>query len=144
MRLERLTVAGFRGFNSLRSIDFHPQLTLISAANSYGKTSITEALEFLVYGETSKVEQANSKEEYKDSYQNRHYSGADPAFVEARCARSDGTKVTLRIELHADGPRRFVDGRPVADWPFAAELFTAARPFVVQHALKNLLLSAPN
>lgn len=144
MRLEQLTLAGFRGFNTPRAIDFHAQLTLISAANSYGKTSITEALEFLVYGETSKVEQANSKEEYKDSYQNRHYVGADPAFVEARCAHADNTKITLRIELHADGPRRFIDGKPVAEWPFAAELTTAARPFVVQHALKNLLLSAPN
>jgi len=47
MRLKYLKVAGFRGFNLERTIHFHERLTLVSAPNSYGKTSITEALEFL-------------------------------------------------------------------------------------------------
>ena len=62
MRLRQLSVAGFRGFNSVRTIEFSDTLTLVSAPNSHGKTSITEALEFLLYGQTSKVESADSKD----------------------------------------------------------------------------------
>jgi DNA repair exonuclease SbcCD ATPase subunit len=68
MKLKQLTASGFRGFNSTRSIEFNDTLTLISAPNSHGKTSIIEALEFLLYGQTSKVESADSKDEYKDSW----------------------------------------------------------------------------
>jgi len=39
--------------------------------------------------------------------------------------------------------RRFVNGSPVAEWPFSDKLVGAAQPFVLQHALKNLLLVAP-
>jgi DNA repair exonuclease SbcCD ATPase subunit len=73
MKIKQLTIAGFRGFNTERIIDFHGKLTIISAPNSHGKTSISEALEFLIFGETSKVSRADSKEEYRDSYRNRHY-----------------------------------------------------------------------
>ncbi len=65
MRVENITVQGFRGFNERRSIEFDRKLTLVYARNSYGKTSISEALEWLLYGVTSKVEQADySKLEY--------------------------------------------------------------------------------
>ena len=143
MRLRSLSVAGFRGFNSPRKIEFDDRLTVISAPNSHGKTSITEAFELLIYGQTSKVATAESKDEYKDSYRNRHYAPEDVPYVEACCADSDETEITLRVELHESGIKRFLDGEPVDAWPFEAELANAARPFVVQHALKSLLLAAP-
>jgi DNA repair ATPase RecN len=143
MRLKQLTIAGFRGFNSARTIQFSDTLTLVSAPNSHGKTSITEALEFLLYGQTSKVESADSKDEYKDSYANRHYPAADAVFVEARFSDGQGGEVALRAESDAQGTRRFVKGQPTDVWPFADQLSKTARPFVVQHALKKLLLAAP-
>lgn len=142
MRLRRLSAAGFRGFNTPRTIEFDTNLTLISAPNSHGKTSITEAFEFLIYGQTSKVEHADSKDEYKDSYRNRHFPLDSTPYVEAICEK-DGTEVVLRAELDGQSVQRYVDGMSVAEWPFATELLTAARPFVVQHALKSLLLAAP-
>lgn len=144
MKLKRLRIAGFRGFNSERIIDFHERLTLVSAPNSHGKTSITEALEFLIYGETSKVASASSKEEYKGSYRNRHYPDDLPALIEATFTDHKDEPVVLRVELDSAGSmQRFVNNAPVADWPFADKLGSTARPFVVQHALKNLLLVAP-
>lgn len=144
MRIDRLIAAGFRGFNSERTIDFHEKLTLVSAPNSHGKTSITEALEFLLYGQTSKVEAADSKDEYKDSYYNRHYPTSGVPFVEARCSHAQDGPVVLRVEVHPEGIRRFVNSKPVSEWPFATIIDAAARPFVVQHALKSLLLAAPS
>jgi energy-coupling factor transporter ATP-binding protein EcfA2 len=144
MKLRRVTVAGFRGFNEPRTMDFDETLTLISAPNSHGKTSITEALEFLFYGQTSKVEDADSKDEYKGSYRNRHFPTTDVAYVEAECVDPSGNTSTFRTELRDDEIARFVDGSPVHNWPFATQLETSARPFVVQHALKSLLLAAPS
>lgn len=144
VKLKRLTVVGFRGFNELRSMDFNDTLTLVSAPNSHGKTSITEALEFLFYGQTSKVEDADSKDEYKGSYRNRHFPSGEVCYVEAECVELSGKATTFRAELHDDEIRRFVDGQLVQQWPFAAQLESSARPFVVQHALKSLLLAAPS
>ncbi len=146
MKLRRLTIAGFRGFNVERSIDFNEKLTVIAAPNSHGKTSISEALEFLIYGATSKVEKADSKEEYKDSYRNRHFPEDRSAYVEATFAVVGSPEQKLRVELGTDGVtiRRFVDGKPVEAWPFHATLLTTARPFVLQHALKYLLLVPPS
>lgn len=144
MRLNSLTVAGFRGFNTEKTIDFHPQLTVIAAPNSHGKTSVSEALEFLFFGATSKVEHADSKEEYQDSYRNRHFSTGADAFIQAELVH-EGATITIRVQIDATGgTRRFVDGKPVTTWPFEKELREAARPFILQHALKYLLLVPPS
>lgn len=146
MKLKRLTVAGFRGFNVERSIDFHDKLTVIAASNSRGKTSISEALELLIYGATSKVENANSKEEYWDSYRNRHFPEDKSAYIDATVGAAGEADQNLRVEIDADGKttRRFINGKPVEEWPFHATIHTAARPFVLQHALKYLLLVSPS
>src|SRR4029079_5822620 len=120
MRLKQLTLAGFRGFNAPRTLVFDERLTLLSASNSYGKTSITEGLEFLLYGRTSKVDAATSKEEYKGSYLNRHYPTGTAAYVEAACTKSGQSDTTLRVETDGDTIQRFVDGQAVAAWPFAS------------------------
>lgn len=145
MKLSKLTIAGFRGFNEKRTIDFHDRLTLLSAPNSHGKTSISEALEFLFFGETSKVAHAQSKDEYRDSYRNTHWPKDQTSFVEATVAEADGTTIVMRVELLPTGEvRRLFNGQEVARWPFAEQLRDAGSPFVLQHALKYLLLVAPN
>lgn len=144
MLINSLRVAGFRGFNEECVFDFHEKLTVISAPNSHGKTSVSEALEFLLYGSTSKVDKADSKDEYKDSYRNRHYPADQAAYIEATMQLDDGTTQILRVELAVDGNVvKQVDGVEVQTWPFQAESEKAGRPFVLQHALKNLLLVAP-
>jgi recombinational DNA repair ATPase RecF len=113
MKLDTLTIAGFRGFNSEREIRMHPRLTLISAPNSYGKTSVAEALEFLLFGVTSKVQNAHSVEEYKDSYRNRHFPDGQPIFVEAKCLSDDQTALTIRRTLKPDGATKCLVGNAV-------------------------------
>ncbi len=151
MQLRKLTIAGFRGFNAERVIDLNSRLSVISAPNSHGKTSISEALEFLIYGATSKVEKADSKEEYRNSYRNRHFPADKAAYIEAVFVVPSDTEVPgdtehhLRVELDPDGStvRRLLDGKLVEHWPFRDEASKSARPFVLQHALKYLLLVAP-
>ncbi|MDO8469898.1 MAG: AAA family ATPase [bacterium] len=145
MQIKQLKVAGFRGFNEERVVDFDERLTVISAANSYGKTSISEAFEFLLYGTTSKVDKADFKDEYKDSYRNRHYPTNQAAYIEANFSVPGQNNILLRIELDQDGTvRRLVDGVGIKEWPFHQESLISARPFVLQHALKYLLLVPPS
>lgn len=145
MRIRSLSVEGFRGFNEHREIHFDDRLTVFYAPNSYGKTSITEALEWLLYGYTSKVKSAEySKEEYKDSYRNVHFPDDSVPCVTA--VFGNGTEeMTLRSELLADDRyKHYLDGKEVAVWPFESDDLSASKPFILQHALKNLLLVKPS
>ena len=144
MKIKSITIQGFRGFNEERTIDFHDRLTLICAHNSYGKTSISESLEWLLYGTTSKVKKAHYKDEYKGSYRNSHLPESETAFV--RAAFADGPSETeFRGELlEGDGINRLVDDVEVDAWPFSQDLAAAMQPFILQHAVKYLLLVAPD
>jgi len=145
VRIKSLSAEGFRGFNDHREIHFDERLTVFYAPNSYGKTSITEALEWLLYGYTSKVRSADySKDEYKDSYRNVHYPDDGIPCVTAIFGNGS-EEITLRSELLAnDQCRRYLDGKEVARWPFENDNSLAPKPFILQHALKNLLLVKPS
>ncbi len=144
MKIDSLSIRGFRGFNQEQTIDLNPTLTLIYAPNSYGKTSITEAVEWLLYGRTSKVDRGESKEEYKDSYRNCHLDSTISTWVKA-CFSSVGKQSDYEAELVGEGGfDRRIDGNPVDHWPIDSELAALSRPFIMQHALKYLLLVGPD
>ena len=145
MRIKNLTIQGFRGFNErCDPVHFHERLTLISGSNSYGKTSISEALEWLLYGVTSKIEGADAATEYKGSYRNCHFPESETPFVEATFVGSDQSEIVYRGELTSDDSiHRYLDGTEVDRWPWEQDASAAPRPFVLQHALKSLLLTTP-
>ncbi len=142
MKIKHLKIHGFRGFKEEKEFLFDGRLTLIAAPNSHGKTSISEALEWLIYGATSKVERADSKDEYKGSYRNVHLpDGLNPS-VTLQVA-DESKEVELRAELIGDKMHKYIDGKEVSDWPFHSSLLQIPPPFILQHALKNLLLAKP-
>jgi hypothetical protein len=145
VRVRNIKVQGFRGFNEERSIDFHDRITVIYAPNSYGKTSISESFEWLLYGATSKVEKADSKEEYKGSYRNRHLPETMNPSVKATFIDRSGNEIEFNGILLADETiQRFVNGKEVFNWPLSMDISKAPRPFILQHALKYLLLVKPD
>ncbi|MDP2720019.1 MAG: ATP-binding protein, partial [Dehalococcoidia bacterium] len=110
MKINSLSIRGFRGFNQEQTIEFNPTLTIIYAPNSYGKTSITESVEWLLYGRTSKVDRGESKDEYKGSYRNCHLDSSMSAWVKARFS-SQAKQIEFEAELVGeDGFNRCVDG----------------------------------
>lgn len=146
-RIKSLTVQGFRGFNKLNeTLKFHDKLTLIAGPNSYGKTSISEALEWLLYGVTSKVSDATSnKSEYAGSYRNVHFPETETPFVEAAFILEDGSEAVYRGELQDDDTiQRYLNGKSVENWDWELDAVNDPRPFVLQHSLKNLLLTSPS
>jgi len=144
VKINDISIRGFRGFNEERPISFHPLLTLIYGPNSYGKTSITESLEWLLYGSTSKVDRGEFKDEYKGSYRNCHLDVDVTTFVKANFLLGTD-QLQLESELVGeDGYTRRVDGNPAESWPIDAELAAISKPFIMQHALKYLLLVGPD
>jgi len=145
VKIKNVIIQGFRGFNEERTIDFDNDLTLIYAPNSYGKTSISEAFEWLLYGITYKIATADSKEEYKGSYRNRHLPESMTPFVKATFVDDNGNETEFRGDLGEDETiKRFINGQEVASWPLAEDLSKVPRPFILQHALKYLLLAKPD
>lgn len=144
MKIKNITIQGFRGFNEKQSLDFHDRLTLISAPNSCGKTSISEALEWILYGITSRVEKADSKEEYKGSYRNIHLHDSLTPFVKVVFLNNGGIEVEFQgILAEKETIQRFVNSKKVGSWPISEDLTKIPKPFILQHALKYLLLVPP-
>ncbi|APV45065.1 AAA domain-containing protein [Dehalogenimonas formicexedens] len=144
MKIDTVTIRGFRGFNGERPIHFHPSLTLIYGPNSYGKTSITEAVEWLLYGSTSKVDKGESKDEYKGSYRNCHLDCGTTTLVKVLFIK-DGQYSEFKAELSGEEDiNKYIDGKAVEFWPIKPDIGPSPKPFIMQHALKYLLLVGPD
>src|SRR5208282_1975172 len=103
---------------------------------------ISESFEWLIYGTTSKLQSAESKDEYKGSLRNVHFPNSENPRVTLLLADGDDSK-ECAAELAGEECKKFWDGKPVSEWPFSGDLRAAPPPFILQHALKNLLLAAP-
>ena len=148
MKIRNLTSQGFRGFNKkIGPIDFNDKLTLIYGPNSYGKTSFSEALEWLLFGITSKVDRAtlsSNKQEFIGSYRNCHFSDKEISFVEAIFYSPHCEEIKCKGELlHGDAIKKYFDDKNIDEWPWASESSKDPRPFILQHDLKSLLLVNP-
>ena len=145
LKIKEISIAGFRGFNNEKSLDINNKLTIIYGPNSYGKTSISEALEWLLFGVTSKVQECvTGKTEFKGTYRNIHYKGENKPFVEL-ILQEDFEEISLRGELNDDDTiDRYFNNKLVDDWPWYKPGLEIYSPFILQHALQDFLLSSPS
>ena len=145
MKIKKITIAGFRGFNTKQEIIFDEKLTIIYGPNSYGKTSISEALEWLLFGITSKVEESTSgKKEFKGTYRNIHYPKTSTPFVEI-IINQDGENISVRSELgNDDSVKKYLNNELINSWPWETPALKIYSPFILQHALQDMLLTKPS
>jgi RecF/RecN/SMC N terminal domain len=104
LRVQRIDVQGFRSFGTGRqSFALSDTVTALWGGNSQGKTSLAEALEFLLTGQIARRELlASAKDEFSHSLRNAHMALAMPVFVEAEFVCTDGKTRKLRRSLVAD------------------------------------------
>ena len=146
MTLKRLTVQGFRGFNEIRTIEFSPALTLVYGRNGTGKTSLGEALEWLLYGATTKRQRGDeiSKREYRDTYRNVHFDGPGKPYVQVVVKATDGHERVLRRELNDDETSEvLVDGDACPDFSHLGVASPFDRPMILQHTLQDFIHMEP-
>ncbi len=155
-RIAWVEICGFRAFGTEpRRLTLDEPLVVIHAANSQGKTSTAEALEFLISGHCSRRELlGGAKAEYHGSLRNAYIP--DPhhdVYIAAGIYGPDGSLHQVRRDLVRDFgsgsecvSRLTVDGvtcddladlgLPLADPPVRA-------PVLLQHTLRHVLSTEP-
>ena len=146
MRFTSLNICGFRGFNDAQTLDLSDPIAVFEGPNGSGKTSIGEAMEWLLYGKTLKRTKGDelSKREYDGCYKNTHYSGAALPFVEATLEDQTGRSRTIRRELKTDETSTLkVDGAVAQDLEAFGIDTVYDRPLILQHTLQDFIFMKP-
>lgn len=96
-----IEITGFRSFSVTQRLDFTEPLSLVWGGNSQGKTSIAEAIEFLVTGDTvRRTLLGGDRTEYHSSLRCVHHPDGDAVVVSAGIV--DGTGHEHRVERTLD------------------------------------------
>src|ERR1035437_4243367 len=67
MRLEQISVQAFRGYPSRADVVLSGDVVLLSGENGTGKTSLTEAFEWVLFGSIVRKERSKTRGEYQGS-----------------------------------------------------------------------------
>ncbi len=146
MRLTRLSIHGFRGFNEAQALDLSDPLVIFEGPNGSGKTSIGEAVEWLLYGRTLKRIKGEelSKREYNGCYKNAHFNGPGLPYVEATLLDANGKDRKIRRELKTDETSVLkVDDAPATDLKEFGIGEIHDRPLILQHTLQDFIFMKP-
>jgi hypothetical protein len=103
-RIQRIDLQGFRGFGaSPQSFTLPDSVVALWGGNSQGKTSLAEAIEFLLTGHIARRELlASAKDEFSRALRNAHIPDSVAVFVEANFVCPDGVCRRLRRTLTTD------------------------------------------
>jgi len=156
-RLESLTIRGFRAFGSVeQTLKIPGNLAVVWGPNSRGKTSLAEALEFLLTGGIVRRELlGSSQDEFADALRNVHLDPSEEVFVAAVITASDGARHTVRRALTRDFGKRqdcesmlMIDGRAASqDDLFALGIVLSqpplSAPVLAQHTMSYIFSVGP-
>jgi len=123
-KIRRLEVKGFRAFGAQsRLLEFGGPMAVIWGPNSQGKTSLAEAIEFLLTGKTVRRELvASAKREFAEALRNAHLPQGEEVVVAAEIEDAQGHLHRIERRLVRDYTGRDpcqselkVDGEPADD-----------------------------
>lgn len=153
--LKWLELRGYRSFGIAQRLDFTEPLALVWGGNSQGKTSVAEAVEFLLTGGTVRRELlGGDKGEYDNSLRNAYHPEGEEVSVTACIVDADGDDRVVKRVLDGDYARKqqcqttlTIDGAvhsdvaplgiPLAEPPLKA-------PVLFQHSVRYALSSRPS
>src|SRR5208282_2609705 len=92
MKLNSLSADNFRGFLDHQHIPFGPHVTILIGPNGFGKSTVIDALEWLLTGQLERY--VGSDEGRREDYI-RHVDARNDPLVEASFV-VDGREVTMR------------------------------------------------
>jgi len=142
MRLKQIKILGFRGFNEECVINLDADIVLVYGLNGTGKSSFTEALEWLFFEDISrrKLSACKSEYQYEEYLRNLFYSSTTNPFVEIIC-EIDGKIFKVRKELITEKQCKFyVDDNEVDDLKsLPVNLESYSRPMLAQTEIAALV-----
>lgn len=153
-KIQKLEICGFRAFGEVQTLDFQSNLALIWGFNSQGKTSVAEALEFLLTGTNIRRELlGGAKSEYEGSLRNVHLPATAPVWIKAQIVDDLGAPYevcrTLVRDYTADSEcvsNLTVDGTSVTDLSSLGITLSdppLRAPVLLQHSLRFALSCRP-
>lgn len=118
MRIRRVTIRGFRGFNQEQEILLDSDVVLIYGLNGSGKSSFTEALEWLFFGEISRhrLSACRGEYQYEEYLRNLFYTGTEVPFVEVEGTVGDQTYIARKELLTEKNSRYLINGEEKDDF----------------------------
>jgi hypothetical protein len=150
MRLVKVRPKYFRAFGDADWISLDASLVVLFGPNGFGKTSLTEAVEWLLYGKTKRRErgEALSQRDYHMSYRNAHAPDAEPTMVEAIFRDPDGVEHALKRELQigargVEFTRTFFDGAEARFESHGISEDEIYCPVIAQDGLQDFINSRP-
>ncbi|WP_110206562.1 AAA family ATPase [Nocardioides daejeonensis] len=155
-RLLRMTISNFRGFNRPVTLDFDASAVLLHGPNGSGKTSIFDAVQWLLTDDLPRLGTYRLRK--ADLYLTNAFGGTRPASVEAtletatgivRVTRQgDGRSSVLELErdeVRLEGPAAYQDLQGLlAPGPLALEEVLHTSGLLQQDDLRQLLQTKPD
>ncbi|MFA5143259.1 MAG: AAA family ATPase [Candidatus Omnitrophota bacterium] len=141
MKITKLTIRGFRGFNEQQSIPLDSNVILVYGLNGSGKSSFTEALEWLFFGEISRqrLSRCRSEYQYEEYLKNLFYNDTGNPFVEIE-GIINGKNIKIKKEINPDGEKLFIDDKESPDLnAINLNLESYFRPMLAQTEIKALV-----
>ncbi|MBP9865023.1 MAG: AAA family ATPase [Candidatus Omnitrophica bacterium] len=159
-RLQKIEIQGFRSFGTIpQSFELPSTVAVLWGANSQGKTSMAEAMEFLLTGNIARRELlASTKEEFSDSLRNVHMPDGAMVFIAADVLCPDGKIRRLKRSLKEDykkGSQGCISAIEIDNTScqesdiqtqLGIKLFQAplSAPVLAQHTLAYIFSAGPN
>jgi hypothetical protein len=141
MRLERITVQAFRGYPSRAEVVLSGDVVLLYGENGTGKTSLTEAFEWTLFGSIVRKERSKTRGEYQGSSWIRSVHAAADVETFAEITLSEGdTRHVVRRALVGNATELTIDGKSVTDVrALGLQTEDAFRPFLGQCEIQALI-----
>src|SRR3546814_19621788 len=101
-RISKLEIQGFRAFGrSAQTLNLPSALAAVWGPNSQGKTSLAEAVEFLLTAQiVRRTLMASSPDDFAATLRHAHLPEGTLAFVEAVLVETDGVARTVKRVTH--------------------------------------------
>lgn len=156
-KINKFEIQGFRAFGrNAQTLEFASLLAAIWGPNSQGKTSLAEAVEFLLTGEiVRRALMASGQDEFADSLRNAHLPAGMEVFVQATILGVDGKEHVVRRTLTTDYGKKqectsalTIDGKPSDESGLAAIGIRLSQPplrapVLAQHTLGYVFSARP-
>ncbi|MFW6173373.1 MAG: AAA family ATPase, partial [Elusimicrobiota bacterium] len=143
MKIQKIKVEGFRGFNKKQEINLDADVVLVYGINGSGKSSLTEALEWLFFDDISRRRLSPCPGEYRSGIylKNLYYNESSPPFVEATIENDKKQTITVKKELISESEyKKYINGKEVENFSFLPIDITGHnRPMLAQVEISALV-----